>query len=407
MTATSELERSASENGASALDRRVRSLRLAEQPTSSPRTALLPWAMCAILLLTTTAFGYRAYRVGALAPSPVADTPAESKSAPSSTPRAATASEGEVVVRARGYVVPAHQVQVSPKVGGMIVSLNERFEKYGEGQFFNKGDELARLEETDYKAEYDHAVAARDAAKQRYEETKTNPPEEIESARNELKESEATLRQLELELRRTERLVGTDALSAKDYEQARFAHDAMKRRAERLRFALKIMTRGAREERRNAAEADLKAAEADVIKAKWRWDNCVIRAPISGHILTKKAEKGNVVNPLAFSIAASLCEMADLGDLEIDLSIQERDIAQIEKGQLCTVMPEAFQNHEPFRKLHPHGYDGHVSRLMPIADRSKGAINVRVKVQIPKDEVGKILKPEMSVVVLFQKTAQH
>jgi multidrug resistance efflux pump len=201
--------------------------------------------------------------------------------------------------------------------------------------------------------------------------------------------------------------MGTDAMTQKEIEQARFAHDAMKRRVERLRFALKIMNRGAREEKRRAAESELKAAEADVEKAKWRWDNCIIRAPISGHILTKKAEKGNVVNPLAFSIAASLCEMADLGDLEIDLSIQERDIAQIEKGQLCTVMPEAFQNHEPFRKLHPHGYDGYVIRLMPIADRSKGAINVRVKVEIPKDEVGKILKPEMSVVVLFQKAVSR
>jgi HlyD family secretion protein len=310
-----------------------------------------------------------------------------------------------VVVRARGYVVPAHLVQVSPKVGGMILRLNERFEKFGEGQYFEKGEPLAWLEDVDYRAEYEHALAARDAARQRYEETKGNPPEEIESARNELKESEATLKQLELEWRRTERLVGTDAMTQKEYEQARFAHDAMKRRVERLRFALKIMNRGARGERQRAAESELKAAEADVVKAQCRLEWCVIRAPISGHILTKKAEKGNVVNPLAFSISASLCELVDLGDLEIDLSVQERDIAQIEKDQLCTVMPEAFQNHEPFRKRHPNGYDGYVIRLMPSADRSKGAINVRVKVQIPKDEVGKYLKPEMSVVVFFRKAA--
>ena len=93
--------------------------------------------------------------------------------------------------------------------------------------------------------------------------------------------------------------------------------------------------------------------------------------------------------------------MADLGDLEIDLSIQERDIARVEKGQQCTVVPEAFQNHEPFRQKHPRGYRGHVIRLMPIADRAKGAINVRVKVAIPNEEVGIYLKPEMSVLVSF------
>jgi hypothetical protein len=97
--------------------------------------------------------------------------------------------------------------------------------------------------------------------------------------------------------------------------------------------------------------------------------------------------------------------MANLGDLEIDLSVQERDIARVddEGRQPCLVMPEAYQNHEPFRKRHPRGYDGYVIRKMPIADRSKGAINVRVKVQIPPDEVGKILKPDMSVLVSFLK----
>jgi multidrug resistance efflux pump len=404
MSHTGELERpSLGNNNSASLNDRVRSLRLTGQPAAKPRTAILPWALCVILLLTTAAFGYRAYRIGALAPSTTAPATADGNStSAASTSAAPTASSGEVVLQAKGYVVPAHQVQVSPKVGGMIKELNKKFE---EGQFFEKGDVLASLETDDYQADFDHARAACDAAKQRYEESKSNPREETEAARKELEESKATLNQLDLELRRSQRLVGTTALSPKEYEQAKFARDAMKRRVERLDSMLQIMHRGAREEKQKAALADWKAAQADVKRAKWRLDNCEITAPIRGHILTKKAEKGNVVNPLAFSISASLCEMADLGDLEIDLSVQERDIARVddEGRQPCTVMPEAYQNHEPFRKRHPHGYDGHVIRKMPIADRSKGAINVRVKVQIPPDEVGKILKPDMSVLVSFLK----
>jgi multidrug resistance efflux pump len=285
----------------------------------------------------------------------------------------------------------------------MILKLNERFE---EGQFFKAGEVLAWLETDDYQADYDRAVAARDAAFQRKEEAKCHRPEEIDAARNELKESQATLEQFNRELRRSEKLVGTTAMSPKEYEQAKFARDAMGRRVDRLRFNLRLMEKGPREEKQKAAEAEWEAAKADVVRTKWRLDNCAIKAPISGHILTKKAEKGNVVNPLAFVISASLCDMADLGDLEIDLSVQERDIARVEKGQLCTVMPEAYQNHEPFRRRHPRGYEGHVIRLMPIADRSKGAINVRVKVKVPDEEVGKILKPEMSVLVSFLKAGE-
>jgi HlyD family secretion protein len=398
MTPLRELDGAALGNGKTALDARVRSLRLSEQPANRTRTTLLPWACSIILLLTTMAFGYRAYRVGTLAPSPTADSPtAPTLAAPTSaTPLAAG---GEVVLQAKGYVIPAHQVQVSPKVGGAIEKLNARFE---EGQFFTEGEPLAWLENKEYQADYDHAVAACNAAEQRHKESLGNRPEEIEAALNELKEARATFDQLDRDLRRNQRLLGTSALTEKDYEQAKFARDAMEGRVRRLDFMHQLMAKGPRKEKQKATKADWEAAKADVAKARSRLDDCIIRAPIAGHILTKKAEKGNVVNPLAFSISASLCEMADLGDLEIDLSVQERDIARVDKGQLCTILPEAFQNHEPFRRKHPQGYNGRVIRLMPIADRSKGAINVRVKVDIPKDEVGQYLKPEMSVLVSFQ-----
>ena len=46
-------------------------------------------------------------------------------------------------------------------------------------------------------------------------------------------------------------------------------------------------------------------------------------------------------------------------------------------------------------------YEGVVSRLMPIADRAKGAVPVRVKVTIPAEEEGVYLKPEMGAIVSF------
>src|SRR5262249_56377065 len=129
-------------------------------------------------------------------------------------------------------------------------------------------------------------------------------------------------------------------------------------------------------ERIEAAKDDVEPAEADLVKAKWKLDNCTVRAPVSGTILTKKAEEGNIVNPIAFNVSASLCDMADLTDLEVDLSIQERDIAQVFADQKCRVVPEAYPDRPP--------YQGVVSRLMPTADRAKGAIPVRVKLTVPR-----------------------
>ena len=148
-------------------------------------------------------------------------------------------------------------------------------------------------------------------------------------------------------------------------------------------------------ERINVAKAEVLEAEADLAKARWRLGNCTIVAPISGTILKKNAEVGNVVNPIAFNGSFSLCDMADLSDLEVDLAIQERnDLARVHPGQKCKIRAEAFPDRV---------YDGVVSRLMPIADRAKGAVPVRVKLSVPAEEEGAYLKPEMSVVVSFLK----
>ena len=84
--------------------------------------------------------------------------------------------------------------------------------------------------------------------------------------------------------------------------------------------------------------------------------------------------------------------MADLSDLEVELNIQERDVSRVFKGQRCKVRADAWSDRV---------YDGYVSRLMPIADRAKGAIPVRVKVSVPAEEEGVYLKPDMGAVVTF------
>ncbi len=296
MTPVHSLETPLPQKGNIPLDVRVRSLRLEDKPASQPRTSIIPWALCAILLLMTVAFGYRAYRVGSTMPVTSADTRGESTpqvSKPTSAPSAPTAA-GEVVLQSKGYVLAAHQVKLGAKLGGTIAKLSERLE---EGQFFKAGEPLAWLETDEYEAEYQHAVSARESAKHRYEELEHgNRPQEIQASLNELKEAEANLEQLERDLRRSQQLIGTSALTAKDFEQARFSRDAMKRRVLRLSFVHELMERGARKEKRDAAKADWKAAEADVAKAKWRLDNCTVRTPFDGHLLSKNVEVGSVVS---------------------------------------------------------------------------------------------------------------
>ena len=93
--------------------------------------------------------------------------------------------------------------------------------------------------------------------------------------------------------------------------------------------------------------------------------------------------------------SGSICDLADLADMEVDLDVPERDIEKVVVGQKCHIRPDAFEKRV---------YDGVLDRIMPIADDSKSVIKIRVKVKLPPGEVpGSILKPKMSVVVELLK----
>jgi len=393
-------------NGAVSLSDRVRSLRLGEPGTSrggGSRSQAIAWGLSGILLLLTLALGYRTYRITPAStdsePAPKVDS---TKGTPNLASPSSTASAGDVVLESKGYIVAAHQIQVSPKVGGMLVWLDPELE---EGSQFQEGQMLAILEDVDYRADRDHALATWQNLERMFQKSMELPrPEEVPPSEAKVRVSQANL-ELQRDLaERAAKLYQSRAMSDEDYRQRLLNREVAAKQLSQSEAEHKLLLAGAWRFDKQAAQAMVAQAKADLDKAQWKLDNCFIYAPVTGTILTKKAEKGNLVNPSAFSngLSASLCDMADLADLEVDLSIQERDVSLVFKGQHCTVMPEAFQKYEPFLQKHPQGYRGYVSRLMPIADRAKGAIPVRVKVPVPKEEEGVYLKPDMGVIVSFK-----
>ena len=287
-----------------------------------------------------------------------------------------------------GYIIPAHQILVSPKVSGMIMTLNVE-----EGLRVKKGDVLAVLETVDYDADVRRSQATLQLSRKRLEELERGTrPEEIKQAEAELAETQANLDDLERTYKRNKDLFSKKGATEQEMLTSEANLFAMRRRLSKLNSMLALLREGPRIERIEQAKAEVQQADADVSKAQWRQSNCTIKAPISGTILKKNAEEGNIVNSIAFNGSFSLCDMADLSDLEVDLSVQESNISKVFKGQRCKVQPEAFKD---------RSYDAYVHRLMPIADRSKGAVPVRVKVRVPADEEGVFLKPEMRVTVWF------
>ncbi len=388
-----------------ALSDRVRSLRL-PPPAAPSRGRWVPWVL---LLLVLIGFGYTA--VGGVIPYvprwlaeedlvddalpvlPATTTPNEPISPTSLSPglpavAGASGATPKIVLESKGYVIPEQQILVSPQVGGRVVELN-----FEAGQQVTKGEVLAVLDSTEYRAEYQRSLADVEAARERMIETKEGSrPDELRQARAELAETTAQYDQAKRTYERRKELFEQKIVTLGDLEDAESQFTALARRMDRQQATLQLMIDGPRVEKKRAAEADVRRAEADLSRAKWRLDNTTIIAPITGTILKKNAELGNLVNPGAFNGSFSLCDLADLAKLEVELSIQERDIAKVFQYQKCRVRPEAFPD---------RFYEGYVSRLMPIADRAKGAVPVRVRLTVPEEEQGVYLKPEMGATVTF------
>jgi HlyD family secretion protein len=370
---------------------RVAMLRLPDAKAndrSQGRVTWLPWTLCLLLAFSTLSLFVRSLAMQPVAaPSQIiaAATSAEVKSqAPDKSPGASD----KTVLESKGYIVAAHQIQVSPiEVSGRIVKLFAE-----EGKFFKEGEPLAILDSSSFEADYQESKAALEQTQARLLEMNNGSrPEEIDTATAELKEAEETLKQIKLELDRDKNMTN-GAMSAQDLEKAQFSYTAQLQKVVRLEKILLLAKLGPRKERIEAASADVRTCEARVRRAKWRLDNCVIRAPVTGTVLKKSAEVGNLVSPLSFNVSASICEMADLSDLEVDLEVPERDISKVIKGMPATVTTDAYPDRI---------YRGTVDRLMPIALQNKAAIEVRVKVTVPREEVGVYLKPGMNSKVAF------
>jgi HlyD family secretion protein len=368
------------------LSDRVKSLRLANpQASRGSRFGWLPWVLCVVFLIVGAAAGLGSSSLLKFLPA---------QKAPAAPVESTKAESGDVVLENKGYIIPSRTYQVSPKVSGMV----EKLYIQKEGDYFHKGDKLAILESVDYKADVDHTKSTLAIAEQRLAQLKKELPEEIKKAEYELEQAKSQLRQYVLDWERAQDLYHRQSIAKSDLDLAQANKEAKQSEVSKLTHAYRLVS-GSADERIQAIEAEVAQDKADVRKAEWRLESCTIIAPSDGTILTKTVEEGNLANPIAFqaAVSASICTMADLSKLEVDISIQERDIKLVKEGQPCRVVAEGFPDRKP--------YIGMVLRKMPTADRAKGAIPVRVAiVALQADETpGEFLRPDVGVIVSFLK----
>lgn len=126
------------------------------------------------------------------------------------------------------------------------------------------------------------------------------------------------------------------------------------------------------------AEAQVVTSRVSVENARIAVDDTDIRAPITGTVIFKPVEKGQVITSPTqdFSGGTTLMQMADLSAVQIRSLVDETDIGKIRPGMAATVLVAAYPN-QPF--------PGEVTKIEPqaVVEQNVTMFAVLVSIQNP------------------------
>ena len=238
---------------------------------------------------------------------------------------------GGTVLSATGYIVAHHNINVNSKVTGRVEWIGvEKGDKVKEGQV------LVRLEDQEFRAAYKQAEGQLANARAYLDELQHGSrPEEIQQAQHNLDEARATLANDKLTLDRTKELAASGVVSRQALDDATAKFESRPAAGEFAGKGFQLSKIGPRAEEIARAQGALTQAQGQLDYAKSQLDATVIRAPVTGTILERTAEKGELITAQFASAAeggpqGSVVSLADLNDLQVELDIAQDDFARLE-----------------------------------------------------------------------------
>jgi HlyD family secretion protein len=256
---------------------------------------------------------------------------------------------GAAVLNASGYVTPRRRATISAKITGKVAEV-----LIDEGMHVEAGQVLARLDDVDAvvilrSAQAESAVAA--AA---------------------IDDLEIRLANAERSLKRLKDLGAQGLVSDEDLDNAETAVASY-------------------EAQIKLAREHITAAERSTEIARQNVENCIVRAPFAGIVVSKDAQPGEMVSPISAGggyTRTGIATVVDMSSLEIEVDVNESYIARVTAGQRAQAVLDAYPDWQ---------IPSTVRTVIPTADREKAT----VKVRIAFDSLDPRILPDMGVKVSF------
>jgi RND family efflux transporter MFP subunit len=320
----------------------LKQLRRDRSPEGAPRRRGRRYAIAALVLL---ALGGAGWFFAARATTPTVRTAV-------ARPASREAGAGSVL-DASGYVTARRQATVSAKITGKIVEV-----LIEEGMHVAEGAVLARLDDTEARAQLSLAQA------------------QLAAARSQVAEIEAMLAQAERDYTRQSDLFARQLVSEQSMDAARAQRDMLRARL-------------------GATREQIAVAQESVDVAKVQLDNTIVRAPFAGVVVAKSAQPGEMISPISAGggfTRTGIGTIVDMDSREIQVDVNESFINRVTPGQPVEAMLNAY----PDWKI-----PGEVIAIIPTADRNKATVKVRVAIKSRDTRI----VPDMGVRVSFLEAA--
>jgi len=228
---------------------------------------------------------------------------------------------------------------LAPKVAGYVTAVD-----VGDNQTVRAGDVLFRIDDRDYRARLEQAVANVDAAQARL----TNVDADTQLQHALIRQAEAQKHSAEAELDRATKasdrhrqLIRSNAISQAQIDES----DAARLRAE-AGLSAAAATVEAQQRRiavlatqREAAVAAVAQARAARDLAQIDLDNTVVRAPVNGVVGNRQVRVGRLVAP-----GAALLDIVPVADVWIVANFKETQLEQIRPGQHARIIVDGYPN---------------------------------------------------------------
>ncbi len=268
-------------------------------------------------------------------------------------------------VSANGKIQPAKDISISPYISGEVVEL---FVK--EGEFVEKGVQLAKIDPEIYISNYERVEASYKTAQANQANSKAR-----------LAQSKSQFSKSKQDFARSKTLWEKKVISDSEYESAQSAFEVAEADVEAAKESYK------------ASQFQVSSARASVKEAKENLNRTSIFAPNDGTVSKLNVEVGErVTGASQFSAGTEIMRIANLDVLEVNVEVNENDIVRVTLLDTAIIEVDAYLDKK---------FKGLVTEIATSANTfgvsADQVTNFDVKITMLRESYEDLIKPDAAI----------